>query len=115
MLLSQNTWKRHELTQSDPADCLRRVRSTSPSVRYRSVRVAVTVTVTCLGLRIGRLCRGDGLGGEQHTGDGRGVAHCRASHLDRVDDAGLDEVDVLARCGVEALSDGQVPHLAHDD
>ena len=49
-----------------------------------------------------RLVGDDGLGGEEQRGDRRGVLQRRAGHLGRVDDAGGDQVDVLAGRGVEA-------------
>jgi hypothetical protein len=49
-----------------------------------------------------RLVGDDGLGGEEQRGDRRGVLQRGARDLRRVDDAGRDEVDVLAGRGVQA-------------
>jgi hypothetical protein len=57
----------------------------------------------------------DGLGGEEEAGDAGGVLQRRAGHLGGVDDAGPDQVDVLTRGGVEALTALEVPHLLDDD
>ena len=51
------------------------------------------------------LLHDQGLGGQHHRGDRRGVVQRRAGDLDRVDDAGLDQVAVLAGRGVEAVAD----------
>src|SRR4051812_22891412 len=76
---------------------------------------AVAVTVTGFGLRLGRPLRDDGLGRQQHAGDRGRVTNRGAGDLDRVDDTGLHQVAVLPGCGVQAVSGGQLPHLAHDD
>ena len=53
---------------------------------------------------------GDGrLGDEDERGDRRGVLQRRAGDLDRVDDAHLEQVAVLAGGGVEALALGERP------
>ena len=63
-----------------------------------------------------RLVGDDRLGGEEQRSDGRGVLQRRPGHLDRVDDAGLDQVLVLAGRGVEALARAaQVADLLDDD
>src|SRR3954469_5672206 len=62
-----------------------------------------------------RLVGDDGLGGEEERRDGRGVLQRRAGDLGRVDDAGRDEVDVLAGRGVEAPTRLEVRDLLRDD
>src|SRR3954453_23481611 len=62
-----------------------------------------------------RLVGDDGLGGEEERRDGGGVLQRRAGDLGRVDDAGLDQVLVLARGRVEALARAQVADLLRDD
>src|SRR6188508_1809805 len=57
----------------------------------------------------------DGLGGEEEAGDRRGVLQCRAGDLGRVDDAGLDHVDVLAGRGVEAVPGLEAADLLNHD
>jgi hypothetical protein len=54
--------------------------------------------------RLLRLVGDDGLGGEEQRRDRRRVLQRRAGHLGGVDDAGLDQVDVLAGGGVEAVA-----------
>src|SRR6202790_3973106 len=54
------------------------------------------------------------LGGEQQRRDRRRVLHRGAGDLGRVDDPGLDHVDVLALGGVEALALGEGLHLVDD-
>src|ERR1700722_14193162 len=59
--------------------------------------VRVPVAVTVLGrLVVSRLLDDQGLGREQHAGDGSGILHRGTSDLDRVDDALGDQVAVLA-------------------
>src|SRR3954452_16360197 len=62
-----------------------------------------------------RLVRDHGLGREEQRGDRRGVDERRARHLGRVDDAGGDEVDVLAGGRVEAPARLEVAPLLDDD
>src|SRR4051812_1717898 len=57
----------------------------------------------------------DGLGGEDVLGDRRGVLERRAGHHRRVDDAGRDEVDVLAAGRVEAVAGLGLAHLVDHD
>src|SRR5699024_10908030 len=57
----------------------------------------------------------DGLGGEEERRDGGGVLRGRAGHLNRVVDAGGEEVLVLPGGRVEALGAGQAPDLLGDD
>src|SRR4051812_47509208 len=57
----------------------------------------------------------DGLGGEEERRDGSGVLQRRAGDLGRVDDAGLDQVHVLAGGGVEAPAGVRVADLLRDD
>src|SRR3954449_181889 len=80
-----------------------------------AMAVAVRVAVPGLRLRVSRLLGHQGLGGQQHARDRCGVAYRGARHLHRVDNAGLDEVDVLTGGGVEAVTLGQFAHLADDD
>src|SRR4051812_2709830 len=86
-----------------------------PSLRtLGSVGVAVTVP------RGGRLflfllLDDQGLGRQEQGGDGGGVLQGGAGDLDRVDDAGLDQVAVLAGGGVEALALLELGHLGGDD
>src|SRR5690606_30046908 len=68
-----------------------------------SYRACRSVVVTVLGV-LGRLVHHEGLGGEQHGGDRRGVGQRRAGHLDRVEDALGQQVTVLAGRGVVALT-----------
>src|SRR3954465_14911687 len=62
-----------------------------------------------------RLVGDDGLGGEEERRDGGGVLQRRAGDLGRVDDAGLDQVHVLAGGGVEAPAGVGVADLLRDD
>src|SRR3954453_6716145 len=62
-----------------------------------------------------RLVGDDGLGGEEERRDGSGVLQRRAGDLGRVDDAGLDQVHVLAGGGVEAPAGVGVADLLRDD
>src|SRR5436305_4587083 len=55
------------------------------------------------------------LGGDQQPGDGSGALQCQAHHLGRVDDAGLQHIDVGAALRVEALTGlALVQQLADD-
>lgn len=73
----------------------------SGALRYwllasRLVRVTVVrVTETGLGFFLFRLLDDEGLGGQQHRGDRRGILKSRPSDLDRVDNAGGDQITVL--------------------
>src|SRR6478752_6815827 len=82
--------------------------------RRSSVAVAVTVA-TGSGVLVLRLVDDERVGREDHRRDGLGVAQRGAGDLDRVDDAGRDEVAVLARGRVEALAERQLRHLGGDD
>src|SRR3954449_7689657 len=62
-----------------------------------------------------RLVGDDGLGGEEERRDGGGVLQRRAGDLGRVDDAGLDQVDVLTGRGVQTETDLGVAHLLRHD
>jgi hypothetical protein len=68
-----------------------------------------------VGGRVFRGVRHDGLGGEEEAGDAGGVLEGAAGDLGGVDDAGGDEVDVLAGGGVEAVAGGEVADLLDDD
>src|SRR6476661_6047514 len=82
--------------------------------RRSSVAVAVTVAAGSGVLVLG-LVDDERVGREDHRRDGLGVAQRGAGDLDRVDDAGRDEVAVLARGRVEALAERQLGHLGGDD
>src|SRR5450631_3686807 len=58
-----------------------------------------------------RLVRDDDFGGEEQCGDRRGVLQRRAGDLGRIDDAGLDQVDVLTGGRVQAPAGLEVAHL----
>src|ERR1700754_4160180 len=62
-----------------------------------------------------RLVGDDRLGGQEQRGDRGRVLQGRAGDLGRVDDAGLEQVLVLARGRVEALARTQVADLLRDD
>src|SRR5688572_22719086 len=62
-----------------------------------------------------RLVGDDGLGGEEERRYGCCVLQRRAGDLGRVDDAGRDQVHVLAGGGVEAPAGVRVAHLLRDD
>ena len=64
------------------------------------------------GVLVLRLLDDEGVGREDHRRDRRGVAQRRTGDLDRVDDAGLDEVAVLAGGRVETLPAGSSATLA---
>ena len=55
----------------------------------------VRVTETGLVSFFFRLLDDEGLGGQKHRGDRRGILKSRPSDLDRVDDAGGDQISVL--------------------
>src|SRR4029079_4397570 len=59
--------------------------------------------------------RDEGVGGEHHRRDRRRVAQRAAGDLDRVDDAGLDQVLVLAGGRVQAHARLEVLHLGDGD
>ena len=61
------------------------------------------------------LLRDQGLGGQDQPGHRRGVAHRAVAHLDRVDDAGGDEVDETAAACIEADTGQGLERLAHHD
>src|SRR6201993_4300773 len=61
------------------------------------------------------LLRDHCLSGEEQARDGRRVLQSRTGDLRRVDDAGLEHVDVLAVGGVQALAWRQGLHLLHHD
>src|SRR3954454_7479224 len=69
-----------------------------------AVPVPVTVAGPCGVVLLLGLVHDQGLGGQQHAGDRRGVHQRGAGHLDRVEDALGDQVAVLARRGVVALA-----------
>ncbi|ESP97698.1 DNA polymerase II large subunit [Streptomyces sp. GBA 94-10 4N24] len=71
--------------------------------------------MTGLGLLLGRLLDDQGLGRQEQGGDGGRVLQGGAGDLDRVDDAGLDQVAVLAGGRVEALALVELRHLGGDD
>ena len=60
------------------------------SVVVMSVTVAMAVIFSLF-----RLLDDEGLGGQQHRGDRCGILKSRPSDLDRVDDAGGDQISVL--------------------
>ena len=63
-----------------------------------------------------RSLRDHGLGGYHQTGDRRGVLQSDPHHLRRIDDAGVQHVDILLGLGVEAEGLRLVlKHLADDD
>ncbi|EME62236.1 DNA polymerase II large subunit [Rhodococcus ruber BKS 20-38] len=62
-----------------------------------------------------RLVGDDSLGGQEQGRDGRRVLQRRAGDLDRIVDAGAQQVLILAGGGVEAVAGGQVAHLLGDD
>src|SRR6266508_2267355 len=83
----------------------------SPTCRSLHAEAATAVVVAAGGrLLLLRLVDHQGLGGEQQGRDRGGVLHRRPGHLGRVDDAGLEQVGVLAGGGVEALGVAQVAH-----
>src|SRR5690348_16275957 len=84
-------------------------------VRPWSVAVAVTVAARGGRVLLFLLLHDQRVGGQDHRRDRRGVAQGGTGDLDRVDDAGLDEVDVLARGGVEAVARLEVAHLGDGD
>src|SRR5579872_1080211 len=79
------------------------------------VAVAVAVAIARGGLLLFRLLDHQGLGGQQHAGDRRGVLHGGPGDLDRVDDALGHQVAVLAGGGVVAVPGGQGGDLRHHD
>src|SRR6266704_606444 len=79
------------------------------------MRVAVPVAVGRGGLLLLRLLDHQGLGGQQHAGDRRGVLDGGPGYLHRVDDALSHQVTVLAGGRVEAVPDGQGGDLGDHD
>ena len=65
--------------------------------------------------RLLRLVRHHSLGGEEQRRDRGRVLQRRTGHLGRVDDAGLEQVDVLTGRGVEAEARLQRAHLLDHD
>src|SRR5664280_3121636 len=61
--------------------------------------------------RLLRLVRNDHFGRQEQRGDRRGVLQRRAGDLGRVNDAGLDHVDVLAGGRIQAVPGLEVAHL----
>src|SRR5579884_680207 len=90
------------------------VRTQLPWGRPRLVAVPVAVRVTLVFLRR-RLVHDQRLGGPPHRGDRRGVGQRGAGDLDRVDDAGRNQVHVLAGGRVQALGVVEVGDLVGDD
>src|SRR5699024_8516897 len=78
----------------------------SPTGRKLAVRRSVFVVL---------LLDHEGLGGRHQAGDRGRVAQRAAGDLDRVDDAGLHEVDVLAGRGVQAVYDLRLLDPLDDD
>src|SRR5262249_3198675 len=78
-----------------------------------SPRLEVHVTAAGSGrsLLLLRLLHDDGLGREEQTSDGGRILNRRARHLRRVDDPGLEHVDVIARRSVQAVTCVQTTHL----
>src|SRR5271170_2893467 len=58
-----------------------------------------------------RLVGDDGLGGQEQRRDGRRVLQRRTGHLDRVGNAGLQQVLVLTGLRVQTVARWQVAHL----
>src|SRR5664280_299431 len=65
--------------------------------------------------RLLRLVRDDHFGRQEQRGDRRGVLQRRAGDLGRVNDAGLDHVDVLAGGRIQAVPGLEVAHLLDHD
>ena len=82
---------------------------------WGSVPVAVPVPTSGGSGLLFLLLHDQGVGREDHRGDRRGVAQRGPGDLDRVDDAGLDQVLVVAGGGVEALPNRQLGHLGRHD
>ena len=76
------------------------------------VRVAVA---TCLSRLLFLLLDHEGFGGQQHRRDGRSVLQSRPRDLDRVNDAGSNEIDVLAGGCIEALTCRKLGNLGDHD
>src|SRR3954468_18469674 len=90
-------------------------RSETRAVLMAVATVAVPVPTGRGRLGLGRLLHHEALRGDQQPGDRHGVGDRVAGHLDRVDDAGGGQVDVLVGGRVEAVAPAELPHLAHDD
>ena len=109
---------RRERTKGARPGALRRYDASSPAGLRGGTRLR---SRPCLrrawrGAALFGLVHDDGLGGEEQGGDRGGVLQRRPGHLDGVDDAGLEQVLVLAGGGVEALVGLlQVAHLVDDD
>src|SRR5665811_684366 len=87
-----------------------------PSWLYRCRSVAVAVTLAAGGgLLLDLLLDNERVRRQDHGGDRRGVAQCRTSDLDRVDDAGLDQIAVCAGLSVETVAGLELQDLGHRD
>src|SRR5665811_447895 len=85
-----------------------------PSWLYRRWSVAVTVTLAAGGgLLLDLLLDNERVRRQDHGGDRRGVAQRRTSDLDRVDDAGLDQIAVRAGLSVETVAGLELADLGH--
>src|SRR5674476_1018702 len=85
-----------------------------PSWLYRCRSVAVAVTLAASGgLLLDLLLDYERVRRQDHGGDRRGVAQCRTSDLDRVDDAGLDQIAVCAGLSVETVAGLELQDLGH--
>src|SRR5215475_6424694 len=79
--------------------------------RLNGLEVHVAAAGSRRSLLLLRLLGDNRLGGEEQTGDRCSVLQRGTRHLCRVDDAGLEHVDILAVSGVEAVTSRQTPHL----
>src|SRR5690606_35803997 len=111
---SRGTRRRYSRTRGCPAG--------QPLVENRGWRSGsevhaahATGRVGSAGLLLLRLVGDHGLGGQEQAGDGSGVLQRRAGDLGRVDDAGLQQVLVLAGRGVQTGTGGQGLDLLRDD
>src|SRR5450759_2603029 len=87
-----------------------------PSWLYRCRSVAVAVTLAAGGgLLLDLLLDNERVRRQDHGGDRRGVAQRRTSDLDRVDDAGLDQIAVRAGLSVQTVAELELQDLGHRD
>src|SRR5712691_1768963 len=75
------------------------------------LEVHVTAARSGRSLLLLRLLGDDCLGGKEQRRDRRSVLQCRTRDLSRVENAGLEHVDVLAARGVESETSVKVAHL----
>ena len=78
------------------------------------VRGAAVAAATAGFLLFGKV-RDHAVGREEETRDGRGVLERGARHLRRIDDAGLEHVDVLARADIVAVRAGRLLDVGDDE